>query len=164
MHRSRMMKRTLAFFQLHRHRLESLFQIFGQTFANAVHFPGQHRFRKIRPLMTSGNVIQTAVFARGIVQANPAGEVRQRRGSRPVRIILVPRHNPAMPRGLAEKLVVPEAHWSAQQLGCRHQKRQIPKQIVKTRQCAPSAQRMNCLLYTSPSPRDLSTSRMPSSA
>ena len=27
-----------------------------------------------------------------------------------------------------------------------------------------SAQSFNCLLYTSPSPRDLSTSRMPSSA
>ena len=30
--------------------------------------------------------------------------------------------------------------------------------------CAISASNMTCLLYTSPSPRDLSTSRMPSSA
>ena len=34
----------------------------------------------------------------------------------------------------------------------------------ETSQAAGSAQSVACLLYTSPSPRDLSTSRMPSSA
>ena len=35
---------------------------------------------------------------------------------------------------------------------------------VKTSWGQPSDEVMTCLLYTSPSPRDLSTSRMPSSA
>ena len=38
------------------------------------------------------------------------------------------------------------------------------KKLYGLNSSGPAAQNMTCLLYTSPSPRDLSTSRMPSSA
>ena len=40
----------------------------------------------------------------------------------------------------------------------------LEKAVVLVSARMPEAQRLICLLYTSPSPRDLSTSRMPSSA
>ena len=40
----------------------------------------------------------------------------------------------------------------------------IPNGWDKIRQNVQETERLICLLYTSPSPRDLSTSRMPSSA
>src|SRR5207302_1593012 len=97
-HRSRMVKGTFSFFQFDGHGLEFFFQVFRQTVTDAVHFSSQNRFGQVWPLVASGNVIQAAVLARGIVQANPASEMRQGRRPCPVRIILVPGHHAAMPR------------------------------------------------------------------
>ena len=50
--------------------------------------------------------------------------------------------------------------WTFEDLGSRR----AVKAELTPREREVAAQLMNCLLYTSPSPRDLSTSRMPSSA
>lgn len=90
--------------------------------------------------MASGHVMQATVFTGGIVESNPTGEMSERRGSGPVGIILVPGNNTAMPRRLAKKLVMPEAHGTAKQLRRGNEKSGIPEQIMEARGDAPSAE------------------------
>src|SRR5206468_3726590 len=92
--------------------------------------------------MAARHVMYAAVLARRIVQSDPTRQVRHWLGARPVRVILMPRHDAPMMRGLAEQLVMPKAHGPAQQLRRGHQKRRIPEQVMKTRRDAPRAQRM----------------------
>jgi hypothetical protein len=66
--------------------------------------------------MTPRDVLHAAVFFRRFVQTDPAGEVIERLRARPIRVILMPRHDPAVPGRLAKELVVPEANAPSQQL------------------------------------------------
>src|SRR6267378_494176 len=61
-HRSGMVKRTFTLFQLNGNGLEFVFQLFGKSFADAFHFPGQNGFGQVGPFVASWNVIQAAVF------------------------------------------------------------------------------------------------------
>ena len=56
------------------------------------------------------------------------------------------------------------SHPNIRVLDLKNAASQVPKIFDSMRQAITIMRRMNCLLYTSPSPRDLSTSRMPSSA
>src|SRR5271163_1554337 len=137
-----MVKRALTLFQLDRYWLELVFQLLRQTVADSIHFSRQYWFWQVRPLVASRHVIQAAIFARRIVQPDPAGQMSQRGRARPVRIILMPGHHSAVPRRLAKKLVVPEAHRTIEQLRRRNEKRRVPQEIVKARHHTPSSQRM----------------------
>ena len=68
--------------------------------------------------------------------------MRERSGARPVRIVLVPRDAAAVSRGLAEELVVPEAHRAAQELRGREREARVPQKVMKARRDSPSAQRV----------------------
>jgi len=66
----------------------------------------------------------------------------QRLSARPVRIILMPGHDSAMMRRLAEELIVPEPDRPAQKLRCRDRECGMPQEIVKSRRDPPCAQRV----------------------
>jgi hypothetical protein len=58
--------------------------------------------------MTSRYVIQAPVLLSRIIEADPAREVCKRFCPGPIRIVLVPGNNTAVPRRLAKQLVMPE--------------------------------------------------------
>ena len=87
--------------------------------------------------MAARHVMDAAVLARRVVEARPAREVRERRRPRPVGIVLVPRDHAAVARGLAEQLVVPEAHRAAEELRRRHGEARVPQQVVERGRDAP---------------------------
>ena len=136
------MKRRLTLSEFNGHRLELFFLLSCQNTLNRIHVIGQAGDRQQVPTMAAGNVMNAAVFARGIVEANPAGEMGHRLGAGPVRIILMPRHYAAMMGRLVENLIVPKAHRPVQKLRRRHQEGRVPQQVVKRCGHAPRTQRM----------------------
>ena len=90
--------------------------------------------------MTPGDVVDTTVRLRRIVKPDPAGNMGHRRGSGPIGIILVPDHDAAVMRRLVEDLIVPEPHWSIEQLRGGNDERRIPQHIVQARCYAPGAE------------------------
>jgi hypothetical protein len=54
----------------------------------------------------------------------------------------VPDHYTAVMSGLVEDLIVPETHWTIEQLRGSNDERWIPQQVVKARRYAPRAERM----------------------
>src|SRR5581483_6020994 len=99
---------------------ELLLLFFIQHCVDGIHIACESRNGKIGPAVAVRDVLQTAVFACGIVEANPAGEVSERLGACPVRIVLMPGYDSAVMGGLAKELIVPEAHWPTEQLRCRN--------------------------------------------
>lgn len=87
-----------------------------QDRGDPLHSPGQHSHRQQRPPVRPRHVMDAAVRGRRVVEPDPAGEVGQRLGAGPVRVILVPRDDAPVPRRFAEELVVPEPHRPLQQL------------------------------------------------
>src|SRR6266850_2463919 len=81
--------------------------------------------------MAAGNIVDAAVVARTLVEADPAGEMGHRLRAGPVRIILVPGDHAAMLRGLAEELIVPKADRAAEELTGRDGERRMPQHVVK---------------------------------
>src|SRR5207302_11013797 len=104
------MKAGLAFLQFDSDRLELTLLLICENSLNRVHVVGKSSDGQQIPALAAGHVMQAAVLARRVVEADPAGEVRDGLCARPVRIVLMPRDDSAMMRRLAEKLVVPEAH------------------------------------------------------
>src|SRR4026208_1241967 len=92
--------------------------------------------------MTAGHVMHTAIVARRIIDADPAGEVGQRRGPGPVRIVLMPDNYAAMMGRFVEDLIVPEPDCATEQLRGGNNKRLVPEQIVQARLDTPRTQRM----------------------
>src|SRR5437879_225109 len=115
-----MMERTFAGFQLDRDRLELSLLFVGQDRLDRVHVISEPGDRQEIPLMTARNVIDAAVLARRLIETNPTRQVRHRLRARPVRKILMPGNHAAMMWRLAEKLIVPEPHRTAEQLRRRH--------------------------------------------
>ena len=87
--------------------------------------------------------MHAAIVTGAVVQADPASQVGHRLGPRPVRIVLVPGDHAAVPRRLAEQLVVPEADRAVQQLAGRHRERRVPQHIVKARLDPPAPRAWN---------------------
>ena len=54
----------------------------------------------------------------------------------------MPDHYATVMRRFVEDLVVPETHWSIEQLCGRDNKSRVPQQIVQSRRDAPRAERM----------------------
>src|SRR5206468_2467766 len=101
--------RCLALLQLDGRRLlESGELLRRQHRANGLHVAGQAGDGQERPAVAAGDVVQAAVVLRRLVEANPASEMSHRPGARPVRIVLVPGDDAAVPGRLAEELIVPE--------------------------------------------------------
>lgn len=67
-----MMESALSLFQLHGDWLELLLLFIGENGLNRVHVAGQARDRQEGPAMATGNVLQAAVVARGVVEPDPA--------------------------------------------------------------------------------------------
>ena len=62
-------------------------------------------------------------------------------GASPVRIVLMPSHDAAVSRGLAEQLIVPKSDCAAEQLAGRHEERRIPQDVVECGSQSPRARR-----------------------
>src|SRR5205085_12404593 len=92
-----------------------------------VHVVREIRARQQRPAMTARNVIDAAVSARRVVEADPTSEMCQRLCARPIGIILMPCDDPAVLGRLAEELIVPEAHRAAEELRGRHGEAGMPE-------------------------------------
>ncbi len=60
--------------------------------------------------MAARDVLQAAVVAGGVVEADPAGQMGHRLRPRPIRVVLVPGDHAAVLGRFAEQLVVPEPH------------------------------------------------------
>jgi hypothetical protein len=139
-HRASVVERSFPFFEFDRDGIELVLQRDGEAAADGVHFSGENGLGQVGPFVAAGDVVEAAVLPGGVVETNPASEVREGRGARPVRIILVPGHDASVLRGLAKELVVPEAHRAIEQLRCGNEKRGIPEQIVEAGQNAPGAE------------------------
>lgn len=142
MDHERVMKRGFARLEFHQNRPKRFFLLVGQDLENGVHIVRQSGDREQIPRMASGNILDAAVIRRGIVQPDPAREVGQGFRTGPVRIILMPRHHPAMPRRFAEKLIVPEPNRARKELGRRNRERRIPERVMKPRPNPPGAKGM----------------------
>src|SRR4030095_8576326 len=90
--------------------------------------------------MTAWNVVQTAILPRRIVQSNPTGNVCDRFGSGPIRVILMPEDYSTVMSWFGEDLIVPETNRALEHLRSRNSERRVPKNIVKTRSYPPGAQ------------------------
>ena len=105
------MERRLAFLQLYGNWIPELLLLFVVEYSvYGVHVACESRDGKIRPAMTTRNVLQTAVFSRRVVKPNPARKMRKRLRARPVGVILMPGDDATVMRRLAKELIVPEAH------------------------------------------------------
>src|SRR6202050_354321 len=93
-------------------------------------------------MMTPCHGLQAPVLSGRIVKANPAGEMSERLGSRPIRIVLMPGHYAAMMSRLAEELVLPEPDRFAKKLRRRDCECRMPQEIVKAGSDPPCAQGM----------------------
>ena len=110
--------------------------------AHGIHVAGEACFLEQTPAVAAGDVVKTAVFLIGIIEANPAGEVSHRLGPRPIRKILMPCHHAAVLGGLAEELIVEEPEIVTEQLPRWHEKARVPQNIMKRPPHSPSAERV----------------------
>ena len=93
--------------------------------------------------MASRHIIQTAIILIGRIESAPTGEMLHGHASRPIRIILVPRHYPAVFGGFAKQLVMPKSNRPVlQQLTGSHQKSGIPQYVMEPGRDAPGTQCM----------------------
>src|SRR5688572_25117167 len=121
-----MMECGFASLQLDGDRLELALLFVREYGLNGVHVASQAGDREQMPAMAARNVVQATVLACSLVQTDPAGQVGHRLRSRPVGIILMPRHDSTVPRRLAEKLVMPKTDRTVQELRRRYIERRIP--------------------------------------
>src|SRR5436853_4253572 len=92
--------------------------------------------------MASGDVLQTSIFAGGVVEGDPAGQMSEWLSASPVGVILMPSHDTTMVRRLAKELIVPEAHRTIEQLRGANSESSVPEQVMKTGCDAPGAKGM----------------------
>ena len=142
MDHERMVKCGVPTFQLDRDRRKARMLFRRQHRLDRVHGSCQPSSRQEVPPVTARNILQAPVLARGVVERDPARQVRHRFGTCPVRIILMPRHHTAVTRRLAEQLVVPEANRTIEQLRCRNDEGRVPQQVVEGRRDAPRTERV----------------------
>lgn len=90
--------------------------------------------------MAAGDVMDAAVVASAVVEADPAGEMCHWLCAGPVGVILVPGDDAAVPRGFAEKLVVPEADGAGEELAGGERERGVPEDVVKAGAEAPGTE------------------------
>src|SRR6187549_3197915 len=103
-----MVERTFSCFQNYRNRLERLPLFVRKNRKNCVHVACQTGYRQIGPEMAAGDVVDAAILLIRIIEANPAGNVREGLSARPVGIILMPCHDTTVMCWLGKDLVVPE--------------------------------------------------------
>src|ERR1051325_300504 len=126
MYHQRMMKRGFTFPQLDRHRFEFSFLLRSECIPDHVHVVCKVLAWQEVPAMATRNVMNAAVFARGIVQTDPTRQMGHRLSSGPIRVVLMPDNHGSMPGRLVKDLVVPEPHCTLQQLICRHSEGGMP--------------------------------------
>src|SRR5688500_16356302 len=100
-----MMKARLPGFHYCRHGKKCVFLFSVQVSENGGHIIRQIATRQQMPAMTARNVLDTSVLFIRIVKAYPAGEMCERHGSRPIRIVLMPCDNRSVPGRLNENLI-----------------------------------------------------------
>lgn len=139
MNEQRMMEGSVSFFKFNRNGLESRALPGTQEFEQPFHVAGKSWFGEQAPAVTAGNILQATIGCIGIIEADPASQMRQRRRPRPVTVILMPGYYATVAGGLVKKLIMPETHRTAEQLAGRHREGRMPKDIVKTGSDTPVA-------------------------
>lgn len=84
MDEKRMMKGRLTRLQLDGDGFELLLLFIRKNGLDGLHIAGKPGYRQEIPAVTPWNVLNAAVLDRGVVQADPTGEMRERLGARPV--------------------------------------------------------------------------------
>ena len=109
-----MMERGLAFLQLNRDGMVKLTPLLlVENRIDGGHVSRESGDGQIGPAMAAGDVMQAAVLAIRVIEADPAGQVSERLSAGLVGIILVPGNDSPVMSGFAEQLIVPEAHAAA---------------------------------------------------
>src|SRR5262245_9365752 len=90
--------------------------------------------------MAARQITHASVIDRRVIQSDPAGQVCERRGARPVGIVLMPGDYTAVIRWFAEELIVPEPQRTAEQLRSGNEESRMPEQIMEAGFDAPGAE------------------------
>lgn len=102
---------------------------------------GEQHLRQEPPPAAAGYKVQAAALLAAGVEHQVERDVAGWRRARPIRVVLVERHDAGMPRRLGEHLVVPEPQpVDAEELRAGHGDRRMEDQVVQHGMHAPAAE------------------------